>query len=691
MKRKQSNEDGDYNGSSESEAEFIQSENDADFLKNSDIIFLVSPEKNNKKKQNKPKRKKTKRDIEREEIQKEIDKINSSGKEGNTTDKILFSNLPIEKKASIIQELERYLGNDRAKFMGYIDKVLAIPFGVFNTFTDGFLNPTECLLKLRQSMDNSIFGHYDTKEEIIDYISSIIRNPSAKGNILALQSSPGMGKCHAKDTPILMYDGSVKMIQNLEIGDEIMGDNSTPRTIMTLGKGKDLMYEIHHQFSNIKYIVNKEHILCLSRPDGAIVEIAVKDFVKKPLEFQIEHYGYTNAINFITKKTKLDPYLQGTLLDITEEYKINSFRVRLDFLKGVIDTYGIRNPNNIQILLPDRKHIEDILFMSRSLGFTTSHSIVSNVNIITIQGERLVYLKYPCLYNKFSSKEPIVVTELEVDDYYGITIDGNNRYVMGNMVVTHNTKFVRALGNSLGLPFNQISLGGISDPAILVGHDYTYVSSKPGRIYDALARSKCMNPIIYLDECDKIPEHKAVELNGILTHLLDKEQNMDFKDNYLGDISLDLSKVLFILSFNDPTAIDPVVFNRLKVIKIKENTIKEKVEIVKKFTIKEICENLGLDVQKFIITDDTIKNVITKTHKEPGMREITRNFETIFNKINTKMLLEKSSNSKLVTEGFSGTKSKLVYNKNKQIIINNDFVNNYIKHEELLIHHFMYL
>lgn len=637
------------------------------------------------------KKRKTSIDIKREQIKKEIEKINQKDS-GNILDRILFSNLPIEKKARLIADFNSSSEkSDNSKYISYINKVLDLPIGVIKPISKNKI-PSEFLLQLRKNMDNSIYGHYQTKEEIIDYVSSLFTNPNARGNVLALQSSPGMGKCHAKDTGILMYDGSVKMVQNLEIGDEIMGDDSTPRTVQSLGQGKDVMYEIHHQISGIKYVVNKEHILCIYDINNTIIEISVKDFLRKPLVFQNSCYGYMRSIFFVTKKTPDDPYIQGTLLDTSDDcYKINSFSVRVNYLKGVIDTYGIKNINCVQILLEDSSKVPYILFICRSLGYITRYDIVSQVNVITIKGGYLVYLSYPSLYNAFISKEPIEITELETGEYYGMTLDGNSRYVMDNMIVTHNTKFARALGESLGLPFNQISLGGINDPGILTGHDYTYVGSKPGRMYDSLVKSKCMNPVIYIDECDKIAEGKSTEMNGILTHLLDKEQNMDFKDNYLGDISLDLSKVLFILSFNDEKAIDPVVFNRLKVINIKESTLEEKIQIVKRFTIKEICNNINLDKNKFTISDDTIKYVIQNTDSEPGMRKITRNFETIFNKVNTKMLIENCIEKELIMEGFIASDIRLKHDENNRVIIDNNFVNHYLFKKEPPIYQHMYL
>jgi hypothetical protein len=683
---------------SDSESDKAYSDSELDYSDRN--IFLVLNQNDlmdlnvREKITNPKKKKKTKTDIKRDVILKEIKKLNDRGTGTSLLDRILFSNLPIETKSTLVSGLENSSQSDKLKFAAYAEKVIQFPYNTTKPMAVVNGDMADFLLKLRSNMDESIFGHYQTKEEIVDYVSSILRNPNAKGNILALQSSPGMGKCHAKDTEILMYDGSVKKIQDIEVGDKVMGDDSTPRNVSGLGNGRDTMYEICHRRSNIKYVVNSEHILCLLNKDKGILEIPVNEYIKFSPYAQRQYHGYTNAIGFIKKPTKRDPYEAG--MDIEDdilEFKVNSFYIRSKFLHGVIDGYGIRHTDCVEIFLLGC-YMKSVLFIARSLGYIASCSMVSDIPILTIRGNKLVYLKYPELYQPFTTDEEIVVTKLEEDEYYGMTIDGNCRYVMENMVVTHNTKFARALGKSLGLPFHQISLGGVNDPSILLGHEYTYVGSKPGRIYDAIIKSKCINPVIYLDECDKIPESKSTEMNGILTHLLDKEQNMDFRDNYIGDMPIDLSKALFIVSFNDPALVDPIVLNRLKVIKVKENTLDEKVQIVRNYTIKEICQNLNLRPQLFSITDDTIRHVIQKTNKEPGMRDINKNFQTIFNKINTKMLLYKVSAEKItkITKGFKNS-SDLKY-FNGQIVIDNGLVDGMLcsNFEELEPHlHFMYM
>jgi ATP-dependent Lon protease len=134
--------------------------------------------------------------------------------------------------------------------------------------------------------------------------------------------------------------------------------------------------------------------------------------------------------------------------------------------------------------------------------------------------------------------------------------------------------------NNNSRPFSLIMMGGDSNGSHLVGHSYTYVGSTWGQIVQILIDKKCMNPIILIDEIDKISrtEH-GKEITGILTHLLDPTQNDSFQDKYFSGIELDLSKVLFILSYNDADAIDKVLLDRIHRIKFDTLSIEDKVPL----------------------------------------------------------------------------------------------------------------
>jgi len=187
-------------------------------------------------------------------------------------------------------------------------------------------------------------------------------------------------------------------------------------------------------------------------------------------------------------------------------------------------------------------------------------------------------------------------------------------------------------------PFSFIAVGGSSNGSILDGHDYTYVGSTWGRIVDILMTTKCMNPVIFIDELDKVSktEH-GKEIIGILTHLVDPTQNDDFQDKYFSGIGLDLSKVLFVFSYNDVNAIDKILLDRIHRIKFEHLTIQDKIIITKKYLLPEIFLNTGLNDNIIKITDEVIEFIIKIYTCESGVRKLKEILFEIISEINLEL------------------------------------------------------
>jgi ATP-dependent Lon protease len=191
-------------------------------------------------------------------------------------------------------------------------------------------------------------------------------------------------------------------------------------------------------------------------------------------------------------------------------------------------------------------------------------------------------------------------------------------------------------GNSR--PFSMIQMGGDSNGSSLHGHNYTYVGSTWGSIVQIIIDKKCMNPIIFIDEIDKISktEH-GKEIIGILTHLLDPAQNDCFQDKYFSGIDLDLSKALFILSYNDVESIDKILLDRVHRIKFKSLTLDEKLVISNTHILPEVYEKMGLkDMINF--SNDVLKFVIDEYTAEPGVRKLKEILFEIVGEINLDIL-----------------------------------------------------
>jgi ATP-dependent Lon protease len=202
----------------------------------------------------------------------------------------------------------------------------------------------------------------------------------------------------------------------------------------------------------------------------------------------------------------------------------------------------------------------------------------------------------------------------------------------------------------LGREFTFIALGGTGDASFLEGHSYTYEGSMWGKIVQILIESKCMNPVIYFDELDKVSDTpRGEEIIGILTHLTDTTQNNQFHDKYFSEVDFDLSKCLFIFSYNDESKVNPILRDRMYRIQTKGYNTKEKIIITKNYMLPKILEQVNFSTEYIIIPDDTIEYVITKfTKGEDGVRNLKRCMEIIYTKLNLFRLVK--SDSELLTK-----------------------------------------
>ena len=212
---------------------------------------------------------------------------------------------------------------------------------------------------------------------------------------------------------------------------------------------------------------------------------------------------------------------------------------------------------------------------------------------------------------------------------------------------TGKTSLVKeGISKILNRPFAFISLGGATDSSFLEGHSYTYEGSVWGKIVQILIESKCMNPVIYFDELDKISDTaKGEEIAGILTHLTDTSQNSQFHDRYFCDIDFDLSKCLFIFSYNDENKVNPILRDRMYKIQTKGYDKKQKTIISNNYLLPKIREQVKFQTGDIIIPDDSVHYIIeTHCNKEDGVRNLKRCMEIIYTKLNLYRLMKPGSN-----------------------------------------------
>jgi hypothetical protein len=296
-------------------------------------------------------------------------------------------------------------------------------------------------------------------------------------------------------------------------------------------------------------------------------------------------------------------YITGNFMDFTNKipasYKYNTTTVRKALLNGILKVKGG--------LVVDKN---DFSFLERSL-----YPIVYTPNI------------------KYSYYGP----------YYGFELDGNHKYLLKCFTVTHNTSIVKCIAKALGREYHSISLGGETDASNLVGHNFTYVGSNSGKLINLLKHSKSMDPVILVDELDKI---NSKDISNIFIHLTDATTNNNYNvDKYFSDIHFDLSKILYIFTYNDESKIDKILLDRLHKIHIKDYTKNEKIHILKTHLLPELKKKFNLP---YIGLEESLIKEIVYNSSTTGLRQIKQNLEIILSRVNVLKILDKSEYDNII-------------------------------------------
>lgn len=218
----------------------------------------------------------------------------------------------------------------------------------------------------------------------------------------------------------------------------------------------------------------------------------------------------------------------------------------------------------------------------------------------------------------------------------------SNPVKTGNVIGLHGcpgtgkTSMAKAFAKSLDIPVVFIPLGGLSAGLTLNGSDYVFEGSSWGKIVSHLMETKCMNPIFFFDELDKISDTKeGNDVSNLLIHLTDPTQNNEFCDKYFSGINFDLSRCFFIFSFNDKNLINPILKDRINLVKMDDFSLNDKVVIAQRYSIEKIGENVGLNPALYKIPEETLKTIASNyCCLEKGVRKMEQCLKTLIMKIN---------------------------------------------------------
>ena len=252
----------------------------------------------------------------------------------------------------------------------------------------------------------------------------------------------GVGKCHAKDTPIIMYNGSTKLVQDIKEGELIMGDDSSARRVMSLARGRDIMYKIIPSDGGDIFTVNQEHILVLKNHRGKIKEMSVVEYCRLPVNIQNQLVLYRAAVIFMGNNPVLE--ITHELINkfdiltgiIPNEILVSSLTNRKKYIGMLLRKIGIKYADHYRVVFKTYIAMHHIKFLARSCGYGAFDFFKNYTH----------QSGFTELFGDFHPGMPVYVPttpfrciDVMEDDYYGFTLDGNCRYLLGDFLVTHNT------------------------------------------------------------------------------------------------------------------------------------------------------------------------------------------------------------------------------------------------------------
>ena len=394
----------------------------------------------------------------------------------------------------------------------------------------------------------------------------------------------------------------------------------------------------------INFLNNMKLLLNDKNEYNSIEIINIINILEKQLE---PHYNiiFKFLLENIGSKKKMTHLLLSINM-ICKKYNIQELKFDKNNFKLCIDNFLNVNINNIYAL-------KEILVLMESMNNNnTIYSSLINIekSITKIKQKNDFVIEYISDFNNILNKSihGHDNAKKQIERVLGQWINGEKTgYCFGfegAPGLGKTTLAKKGLANCLkdingeARPYSFIAIGGSSNGSTLDGHNYTYVGSTWGKIVDILIEKQCMNPIIFIDELDKVSktEH-GKEIIGILTHLIDSTQNDTFQDKYFSNIDLDLSKALFIFSYNDVELIDKILLDRIHRIKFNNLLLEDKLIISRDYILPELYKKFGLE-NIIIFDENLLEFVISNYTNEPGVRKLKEVLFEIISSINLDLL-----------------------------------------------------
>ncbi|MCX5925106.1 MAG: endopeptidase La [Candidatus Dependentiae bacterium] len=515
---------------------------------------------------------------------------------------------------------------------------------------------------IESPVEKDLFSH-GTRSTILQ----VMRMPNGSLKILA------EGICRAKITQFEEKDGFIsvkhqdlptthdtltvklealwRQLQELYLKYAKLNDKAPADIVSMVKDPKDMDYITDTVAMHIEKLTLEKRQAILELPNLQKRMLALSTFLKQEISILQTEQKIRGRVQIQVEKSQKEYYLHEQIKAIQKELGREDLDSEMENIKKKVK--GLKLPNLVTEKVNKEIHRLEQMPALSSEAVVSRHFIDWIISLPWLKESRdtLSLSQAEHILNKShaglkKSKERII--EFLAAKKFSKNLHKSPIICLVGPPGVGKTSLVKSIAQSLGRKFVRISLGGVRDEAEIRGHRRTYVGSLPGKIIQAMKKAGTINPVILLDEIDKMSRDMQGDPAAALLEVLDPEQNASFVDHFL-EVDYDLSKVMFIATANIMDNIPYPLFDRLEIISLSGYTSEEKIDIAKKFLIPKNLKEYSLNKSQFILSDELLIHIINEYTKEAGIRQLDRIIAKLMRKTIQHLLKNKQAKNVTIT------------------------------------------